>query len=717
MPRKGNDDERRSLSLLVEDQSTHSNDQESEDDDCEGQEEHGSSSESEMLAPARLGLQRAGFLIYQAAEGIQRAPIRGTKKARRIFVAHLYLLPLVRVTTWCLVVLTFFEKPLWCRKQPELCGDPKYPSSITASWFVPHCWDLALEALFLLPIGIDVCFRQYCHGNHMHYIVAVLANVLESVMHFAVPEHSFRVAPYFRIFLAAMYSRAVGSRLALVIRTLPSILATFVFSLLFVTFSAWIGVVLMPPGTPEGQKFFHGLGDGMWTLTVLLTTANFPDAMMPAYRDSRCYFIYFGIFIAAGIYFLINVVTAVTFNVYQDCQDSDHKWLVQFRLECTQAAFRELCAENSVDEEEVTEAQIKELFKELNNYDDIEHITDSMADHLFDMMDHDKDGGVSQEEFSQVIQFLVTAIEVEEPPPILARRCPACWASPPMQLLREAVEKGWLENVMDVVAVILFVSTVCTTWSEIWGEAPTSSPKVSSKSFVGPLFGIELCLHLMVLGWPKYWKNARRKFDFVVTMLALFACAIVWLPTAYNDARLIRVIAAVRVLRVMRILNRFPTFSVIMHTFTKTLPQSVIMAQVMFCAMVIFCILGVQLFGGVINQDPDSPTYSSVASSDFGAANYYANNFNDMLSGMVVLFELLVVNNWFVITDGFSAAVGPFARIYFVAWYMIGVLICLNIVVAFVVDTFVSEFKAKTAKDEPIRLSQYNKQATLSAFC
>ena len=35
-------------------------------------------------------------------------------------------------------------------------------------------------------------------------------------------------------------------------------------------------------------------------------------------------------------------------------------------------------------------------------------------------------------------------------------------------------------------------------------------------------------------------------------------------------------------------------------------------------------------------------------------ANYYANNFNDLASGLVVCFELLVVNNWFIICEGFA---------------------------------------------------------------
>eukprot|EP00501_MAST-03F_sp_TOSAG23-6_P000298 GSMAST32.ASY1.ANO1.305.1 assembled CDS len=47
---------------------------------------------------------------------------------------------------------------------------------------------------------------------------------------------------------------------------------------------------------------------------------------------------------------------------------------------------------------------------------------------------------------------------------------------------------------------------------------------------------------------------------------------------------------------------------------------------------------------------------------------YYPNNFNDFASGLVTLFELLVVNNWFIIMDGFAAATGSdWSRWFFIS--------------------------------------------------
>ena len=45
---------------------------------------------------------------------------------------------------------------------------------------------------------------------------------------------------------------------------------------------------------------FSSLGQSIGSMEVLLTTANWPDVMMPAYDNSRWAFVFFGIFIVLG---------------------------------------------------------------------------------------------------------------------------------------------------------------------------------------------------------------------------------------------------------------------------------------------------------------------------------------------------------------------------------------------------------------------------------
>ena len=64
------------------------------------------------------------------------------------------------------------------------------------------------------------------------------------------------------------------------------------------------------------------------------------------------------------------------------------------------------------------------------------------------------------------------------------------------------------------------------------------------------------------------------------------------------------------------------------------------------------------------------------------------------------LFCILVVNNWFVVVEGFAAVADrDVARVYFLSFYVIGVLLFLNIVVAFILDAFLSEYnKARSSR-------------------
>ena len=112
------------------------------------------------------------------------------------------------------------------------------------------------------------------------------------------------------------------------------------------------------------------------------------------------------------------------------------------------------------------------------------------------------------------------------------------------------------------------------------------------------------------------------------------------------------------------------------------------------------------MFGGLINQDPTAPGWTALSATDFAHNQYWPNNFNDLASGLVTLFELLVVsgggggkdgeqpadacallcqvNNWFVVMGGFIAVTSKAHRLFFIAFYALGVIVTLNLVVAFI---------------------------------
>ena len=61
---------------------------------------------------------------------------------------------------------------------------------------------------------------------------------------------------------------------------------------------------------------------------------------------------------------------------------------------------------------------------------------------------------------------------------------------------------------------------------------------------------------------------------------------------------------------------------------------------------------------------------------------------------MVLVFELLVVNNWFIISDGYSAACGWATRSFFVIIWALGVLVGLNLLLSIIIGAFIAEYRA-----------------------
>ena len=49
---------------------------------------------------------------------------------------------------------------------------------------------------------------------------------------------------------------------------------------------------------------------------------------------------------------------------------------------------------------------------------------------------------------------------------------------------------------------------------------------------------------------------------------------------------------------------------------------------------------------------------------------YYLNNFENVISSFVTLFELTVVNNWYILMEGYAVTVTQWSRIYFMCFYL-----------------------------------------------
>ena len=113
----------------------------------------------------------------------------------------------------------------------------------------------------------------------------------------------------------------------------------------YIIFFSWAGFMLFK-GTPQGFAYFPTIFDTIWNLFLLLSTANFPDVMMPAYEMSTFYTLYFIAYVLIGVYFLLNLLLAVFYSNYQSRVEESIDNFVDKRIDYLEQKFYEFDEEN-----------------------------------------------------------------------------------------------------------------------------------------------------------------------------------------------------------------------------------------------------------------------------------------------------------------------------------------------------------------------------------
>ena len=109
-----------------------------------------------------------------------------------------------------------------------------------------------------------------------------------------------------------------------------------------------------------------------------------------------------------------------------------------------------------------------------------------------------------------------------------------------------------------------------------------------------------------------------------------------------------------------------------------------ILTRFFFLYLVIyeFAQFGIYFFGSQMTMR----VYRQVISP--GHNYYYTLNFNDYASAVIVLFQQMLLNNWYVVVDMISGYTHwpTLTRTFFVLYWIIVVLILVNIIVAVVIE-------------------------------
>lgn len=604
-----------------------------------------------------------------------------------------------------LVGLGFFETPAWMVSVgPAAANTSLYPVSGLPQ--LPQRDATSIEVFFLVVLVIDALCSVGAQGWNIvrknklsvGYLAVLALAVVEAGFAMVVGLESTvgRFAPFLRLFLLTLQSRVLQSQMWIVWRTLPQVggILVCVVACLFIFGEAYIILYGGAVNSPLG-----GLGSAVWQLFICLTSANFPDVMMPEYSTNRATILFYVAFLFVAHLFLLNLVLAVVVKAHSDSVAATAKASQLFQERALRAGFACLLqsvavrdTDNPTPPSTLPLEAVLAMFKELNLYRDIAHIDRTRAQLLFAALDTSGDSAVDEAEFLGLCEIL--RIRFERVPRVswVEVVAPTFAKSEGWKRVCVFVRSPRFDYIVDTLlvlagALLVIEQQVVIDRMHDFDSRPDSPWNILELT-LSAAFLLEMAVKVAALGLHTYLQSFKNAFDAFSTIATFATVIIVYVPNAISDARIIRCVLLLRLMRLLRLLSWSPQMRFVVSTFLAALPDAYRLLQVLCAFLYFFSQLGVGLFGGLINKDPNRPEHAQLEGSDFGSANYYANNFNDLASGVVTCFELMIVNNWFVLCDGFVAVTSVWARVFFVGFYVTGPLLLLNIAVAAVMDAF-----------------------------
>ncbi|XP_051528012.1 two pore calcium channel protein 1-like [Myxocyprinus asiaticus] len=445
--------------------------------------------------------------------------------------------------------------------------------------------------------------------------------------------------------------------------------------------------------TNDGSPYFNDYLDIVFDLYVLVTTANSPDIMMPAYNYSVYFTIFFILYIVVNTYTFMSFFLAVVYNNYKKYLKEEVRQLVKARRFKMCRAFSVL-QETLGDggEPVVTQPKWNHLVKLVKP-----NISDAHRELLWSVLDDQNKGHIGKLAFVQLADLLsIQVITVRSQTHPMQICFPSVYNSSASRFIRCMVRHRMFVYVYDL---IILVNAVFIGLDE-------ENPVVSNAEWgFLALYMLEIILKLysteprMFFARHQFWNW----FDTTIVVSALFGTIInsaLKQSGGYTSRQILDIVFILRVLRLVRLVDSIKRFRAIINTLIKIGPTILTFGQLILVVYYIFAMVGMELFKGKVqffepnSTSPDQEYCGNplLKGTNFAKYNYCKNNFNNVISSFIVLLELTVVNQWHVLTNGFTAVTHVSARIFFVIFHIVVVIIIINIFVAFILEAFLVEY-------------------------
>ncbi|XP_056895578.1 dihydropyridine-sensitive L-type skeletal muscle calcium channel subunit alpha-1-like [Takifugu flavidus] len=216
----------------------------------------------------------------------------------------------------------------------------------------------------------------------------------------------------------------------------------------------------------------------------------------------------------------------------------------------------------------------------------------------------------------------------------------------------------------------------------------TSLQDVASRVLL-VLFIIEMFIKMYALGLRAYFMSLFNRFDFFVVLcgileMIMFSAGAVT-PLGFS------VLRCIRLLRILKVTKYWTSLSNLVASLLNSVRSIASLLLLLFLFIVIFSLLGMQVFGGKFNFSDHRPRRS---------------NFDNFPQALISVFQILTGEEWTnIMYNGIMAYGGPvipgiLVSIYFIVLFVCGNYILLNVFLAIAVDNLAEAESLTSAQKE-----------------
>ncbi|XP_044589495.1 muscle calcium channel subunit alpha-1 isoform X8 [Cotesia glomerata] len=222
--------------------------------------------------------------------------------------------------------------------------------------------------------------------------------------------------------------------------------------------------------------------------------------------------------------------------------------------------------------------------------------------------------------------------------------------------------------------------------------------EVTNMFFIG-LFSMEMMLKMYSLGFQGYFVSLFNRFDCFVVVGSI--SEMVLTRTEVMPPLGVSVLRCVRLLRVFKVTKYWRSLSNLVASLLNSIQSIASLLLLLFLFIVIFALLGMQVFGGKFNYDDlqDKPR----------------SNFDSFWQSLLTVFQILTGEDWNavmyvgIMAYGGVASHGILACVYFIILFICGNYILLNVFLAIAVDNLADAESLTAIEKEAEEEAEKNK--------